>query len=232
MRKYNEDGMKFIIVAYLGIDSGDLKKVNDPKVLKKIVSQCSNKAYQDLKRRVPYRYSISRIKSLEKTERDEYCLKKEDFIKEIKRKIVDGLVDEDGLVASEKMCPRDIIQRVWSVQENYSGLFSEENPFTIGLAQKWVNMTIKYVWALGILDENYEEKIDMPIDGYIINKINKEEKDIDVPNNAWSKWNNFAEYERIQDSLTEELRNIEKTRIRWENDAWIDETIERNSKKS
>ena len=39
MRKYNEDGMKFIIVAYLGIDSGDLKKVNDPKVLKKIVSQ-------------------------------------------------------------------------------------------------------------------------------------------------------------------------------------------------
>lgn len=232
MRKYNEDGMKFIIVAYLGIDSGDLKKVNDPKVLKKIVSQCSNKAYQDLKRRVPYRYSISRIKSLEKTERDEYCSKKEDFIKEIKRKIVDGLVDEDGLVASEKMCPRGIIKDVLEVQKKYEKLFSEKNSFTIGLAQKWVNMTIKYVWALGILDENYEEKIDMPIDGYIINKINKEEKGIDMPNEAWSKWNNFDEYEKIQDSLTEELRKKEKTRIRWENDAWIDETIERNSKKS
>ena len=67
----------------------------------------------------------------------------------------------------------------YSDQGLKNGLYKLLNKTTEGFNSK--DLSDAHIQEMGniltqrILDENYEEKIDMPIDGYIINKINKGE---------------------------------------------------------
>lgn len=72
---------------------------------------------------------------------------------------------------------------------------------------------------LGVLDED-DEKLEVPIDQIIIEEIRK--LGIEVPNGMWSKWDNIAEYKKLQDCLYEYLSNEGYSRIEWENKRWID----------
>lgn len=47
-----------------------------------------------------------------------------------------------------------------------------EESFTIGQSQKWLNMTLKYLWLLNILlDGLNEEYLHIPVDSYIIEAV-------------------------------------------------------------
>ena len=96
--------------------------------------------------------------------------------------------------------------------------------FTYGIAQKWVNMTLKYLWILGVLDDEYEDKLEVPIDSYMIKQIAKKCK-LDMNHIKWSSWDDFDEYSKIQDNLYERLLNDAYTRIGWENECWIEESL-------
>ena len=65
--------------------------------------------------------------------------------------------------------------------------------FTIGQAQKWINMTFKYLHLLDYAEvQNVYEYCHIPIDSYMLNITNY------TMSKAWSKLNNYHEYLEYQ----------------------------------
>lgn len=70
----------------------------------------------------------------------------------------------------------------------------EEQFFTIGQAQKWINMSFKYLHLLEYEDiENIYEFCHVPIDSYILNVTNYQ------MSKPWSKLNDYNEYLQYQE---------------------------------
>ncbi len=118
--------------------------------------------------------------------------------------------------------------------------------FTCGIAQKWVNMTMKYLYILNHIiicfDKNntfskyYGKTIDsiseylhIPLDSYIFKAV-KEEFGIDANSklntSAWSKIENYDNYKEYQDNIAEKLNNVSP--IDWEAKAWIKAAKKKN----
>lgn len=108
-----------------------------------------------------------------------------------------------------------------------------EESFTIGQAQKWVNMTLKYLWLLDALPKNICEKdLHNPIDSYIIeiaydnknkfeNALGLEEK----PEESWSKLSKYEDYFKIQKAIRKAIKTNATNKtipIKWESLAWIE----------
>lgn len=111
------------------------------------------------------------------------------------------------------------------------------NEFHDGQAQKWLNMTLKYMWLLGFLEDEIETQfLHVPVDNYIIKAV-WEFDDIKLPlieeklrkdksrgkystekYRCWSNWE-YDEYGEFQDSLKKHLKS--KNRIDWEHYAWM-----------
>lgn len=123
--------------------------------------------------------------------------------------------------------------------KKYSEVYLNENEpfFTYGNAQKWVNMAMKYLWLLGLLDNTVDcEKLHIPIDSFIIDTMwsencvelplkcgKKRERNYTKPSDhviGWSQWNNKM-YEDFRKNLPE------KYSLCWENDAWIEQAEKR-----
>ena len=114
--------------------------------------------------------------------------------------------------------------------------------FSFGMAQKWINMTIKYIYILDTVISDvkneksklreFREKFDnpdIPVDGYIIQGASKE-MHMEVPvrekneNFLWSKWDWTDEYkcqyyEKFQESLKLKCNN--QSILDFENELWI-----------
>ena len=70
----------------------------------------------------------------------------------------------------------------------------EDQYFTIGQAQKWINMTFKYLHLLECEAlENIYEYCHIPIDSYMLNITNYQ------MSKPWSKLNDYDEYLKYQD---------------------------------
>ena len=214
----------FYVSAYLKVNPDDLIDIKQKEVVERIIKKCSDKAYSDLQRRMPYRYSTEKIKALEIDEQKDFSNLKTEFQNEIYGIILDNMVDETGMIDSEHMEPRKLIEKILKIKNKYISLFRDGEEFTVGLAQKWVNMTLKYLWILGVLDDEYEDKLETPIDSYII-KVIVDELKINMKHIKWSSWDDFDEYSRIQDELYDILLDKGYTRIGWENQCWIEESL-------
>lgn len=115
-------------------------------------------------------------------------------------------------------------------------LSTDSEDFTYGQAQKWLNMTLKYMWLLGLLDGKIKtEFLHVPVDSYIIKEVWKNNK-IELPITktrqdgsrgayssekvvSWSNWG-YDEYKKFQNSLKDSLKD--EIRIKWEHYAWIE----------
>ncbi len=220
-----EDRLDFFVGAYFKINPMELVEMRNKDIVKSVICKCSDKAYQDLKRRVPYKYSTQKLKEMKKINIEEwkiYCDSKEKFNKEISEIIIAHLVvktsDSLLMIDTKKLNPIDMIEEVIKCAKQYRMLF--DDTFSVGLAQKWVNMTIKYLWLLGVLDDEYDENLDVPIDRYILEEIAK--LGIDVKDIKWSSWNDLDEYNKIQTSIKQVvLEEYGDTAIKWENEKWI-----------
>lgn len=108
-----------------------------------------------------------------------------------------------------------------------------EESFTIGQAQKWVNMTLKYLWLLNALPTGVKpEYLHVPIDSYIIKiayskkvtfkyALGLEEK----RKKSWSKLPKYEKYFKIQEAIREAIKTNttnETIPIKWESLAWIE----------
>ena len=212
-----EQRLNFYVANEFGINNLDLVEMN-AETLVVVVRKCAQKSYQDFKRRVPYRCSTTKLKDLDKAEQKNFSDMKQNFIEKIEQSIVDSLVCNGKLNCSE-LNPYSIIKNVKKISEDkeFNGLFYQL--FTFGLAQKWVNMTIKYLWILGVFDDEYEELIEVPIDSFVISKMKS--LGIDVSTD-WSKWDCPEEYLQVQEDLMKKLNDQAYTRIAWENESWVD----------
>lgn len=114
----------------------------------------------------------------------------------------------------------------------------QERRFTYGVAQKWVNMAIKYIYMFNslfnysefeVLVEKYKNDFHIPLDRYICKEI--EELEIDVKaalgTESWSKYDEDVqkEYKNIEYNKFQEQiqKNVLKNQspLDWEHMVWI-----------
>lgn len=111
--------------------------------------------------------------------------------------------------------------------------------FSYGNAQKWVNMSLKYIYTLywlyqafspeclfcetyGSTIEKYAEELHAPADSFIIEALGL--KDVGV----WSKWDE-QEYSRYQELLNGTIGSDE-SQLDWEGRNWIKVAKDRKKK--
>ena len=119
---------------------------------------------------------------------------------------------------------------------------TENADLTFGQAQKWLNMTMKYLWLLGRLDilaekdkkiiDRIEAKLHVPLDSYIIKYIKAKKSVVDdnalgdvttILNSGWSKMDSEEErkeYSRLQKSIRSSLAKKNRIPLEWELEHW------------
>ena len=91
--------------------------------------------------------------------------------------------------------------------------------FTYGHAQKWVNMTMKYLYILDEADfSDIFDFLHVPIDSIIID-LAKSMLDVAKPNFLWSKIPDYDTYFAYQTKLRESIKDMSP--MRWELKTWI-----------
>ena len=99
---------------------------------------------------------------------------------------------------------------------------------TIGQVQKWVNMTMKYLFVAdvpGTADAFYFCHV--PIDSYIISAA-EEQLNLERPALPWSKMDDYREYAEYEKQIRMRLGNVAP--LEWEFKTWI--TMAVNKKES
>ena len=94
--------------------------------------------------------------------------------------------------------------------------------FTYGQAQKWINMTLKYLY---VLDSQKIEKLfkycHVPLDNYVFD-ISEKLFGIEKTKIPWSRWCDYHnQYMAYQIKLRNSIKN--EAPLRWEFKAWLQE---------
>ena len=128
----------------------------------------------------------------------------------------------------------NIVQSGVSSQEKYNEwhsklcnkiikIYTAKNiEFHFGQAQKWINMTVKYLYVINDIDFskiiNYAH---IPLDNYVF-KAAEKELGIKQPIKAWSRMDK-QEYKSYQCELREAIINNNKSPLKWEMIYWLKE---------
>lgn len=92
--------------------------------------------------------------------------------------------------------------------------------FTYGHAQKWLNMTIKYLYMLEAtsFDEVFEY-LHVPLDNYVFD-IASSNLGLERPKQPWSRWDDYDhQYLAYQKAIRERIS--EGSPLRWEFRYWL-----------
>ncbi len=230
----------FLCFYLLGVTQADIDgsdKMPDHDLLFK----CANRAYLDLNRTLKFQ-------KVPEEDKGELQKQKSKFREEISEIIVDRITNllnekpQDYEAWHKETCNKVIKKAQEYEQDNWLQKNGNEGRgFYYGQAQKWVNMTIKYMWVT----ERWKDKLDklmnvlhVPVDSYIIEGVwnrdgwedvlkgilvNGKEKsgrfssDKVVP---WSKWDE-TQYKDFQVALRTKLKK-ERTPFEWEEETWIE----------
>lgn len=92
---------------------------------------------------------------------------------------------------------------------NSIGQFLRNNEFRVGIAQKLINMHLKYLWCSGVINEPPH----CPIDGIIRDKVKVEYPSFDYD---WISSNSIEEYKTAVAILHQQSRSKNQTIARWE----------------
>ena len=197
-------------------------KINDEEILKFLkfsyfgdlnisIEVASNRAYRDMCRTIKFN-KLKDITDRRKL-RDKVNIM---FETEIKK-----------LTSGSKKNPDDFNNWHGEVCENMKNLYEEKGiKLTYGQAQKWVNMTIKYLYLFGgyTFDSVFEE-LHIPVDNYILDIANKKLR-IDKPKTPWSKWNE-EQYRNYQNEIKSKIKI---SPLCWEFENWLNEAEKESQK--
>lgn len=243
----NNKAFDFLLYSYFGIKESDL---ND-QIKKDIPYICAKRAYLDLARTVKYRYSSSELKEMkskksseeDKDKANNFIESKNNLIKNICKNILSPIETKEGEISFKNSdfddwhkakCEEIINFMNNSIDKSNTKILKKEEKFNIGQAQKWVNMTLKYLWLLDALPAGVEpEYLHVPIDSYIIeiayDNKNKFENALGLleekPKKSWSKLSEYEEYFKIQEAIRKAIKTNatnETIPIKWESLAWIE----------
>lgn len=208
-------GTEFLIWSYFGISAEELKDEN------KVIEVAILRAYRD---------ASSHVLSVCDDKKDDL---KKDAIKQIKS-FIDNLkssINIDNLQKVYDKKHQEVCEALLSETYNNPDFFPPDSKgnkrdFTYGIAQKWVNMTIKYIYILNPNLEwvkQFKSYFHVPLDSYIYDAINQDlhinVKEV-LGNKKWSKLDNDDNhYMDLQQKIRE--KTIPQAPIDWENQAWI-----------
>lgn len=190
---------------------------------------CARAAYNDLARTVKYRLSSS--KSNKTFDED-----KKNTIKNICEYIIDRIqqypCDKNDYNAWHKETCTLIKLNMNNAVADGDHLLSTN--FTIGQAQKWLNMTLKYLWLLDKCTTIDSNNLHAPIDSFIIEAVSKHVEDDDISHDngtfkyrgySWSQLDDYADYMDFQNIIA----RTGEPPIEWEYHKWIEIARERSS---
>ncbi len=113
------------------------------------------------------------------------------------------------------------------IQREYNDFISHKgvNTLYIGQVQKWLNMTIKWLWLYNITSPHdyfktildHKNDLHIPLDSFII-KYLKKEYDINIFSPEWSRINDYNKYLEYQKRLRQKLTDLSP--IEWELIHW------------
>lgn len=224
-----KNGLDFLLYSYFGITIDDSAE--------KMIVAVINRAYRD---------AASHVLSV----KDEY---KDELKQDASTNIFDAITEEMQTLSFQKeefdefhrrLCD-DLVQ-IYEDKNQHENIYKEDEGgnyrvFTYGIAQKWVNMTFKYMYLLNILFEENKShefikkygvmindkanEFHIPIDSYMFKAIKKhleiDFKRYNLPD-AWSKIDNYDNYLKYQKQIRKEVRKSGiKKPIDWEFPAWI-----------
>jgi len=190
--------------------------------------KCVEKAYLDFCRTIDYK-NVNRLqKNNYKNQTYKLILDLLEWYPQIDGKNY-TLFDDWHCYAIEKMIDKP---------KEYQEMFGELQ-ITVGQAQKWLNMSIKYMRMMGLLNKDIKsEYIHIPIDNYIIDAARREGKiselfDVEglgiMPtfSEKWSKIADYKKYLEYQQAIRQKLQNRNCNPIEWESEAWMAEATVR-----
>lgn len=206
-------GNAFLLFAYFGID--------DACCVRCLFRNAVLCAYRD---------AASHVLSVAESEKAARKRKAVQRISERLRQFLLGGEGQDYHAFHEQLC-RELVEEI------YHGVAyqAETRRFTYGIAQKWVNMTVKYLWLLadllprdsefvqqyGASLKAYETVFHVPLDRYMLNAV-KKELHIDHRRYGFDTWSSIGDYPGYQRYQQEILKAL-GTQIpaEWENRMWI-----------
>ena len=164
-------------------------------------------------------------------------------------KIRENYIDREFLPAIEQLEKHVVDFDMWhkelcgSIYDYYNQKGYSE--FFVGKAQKWVNMSLKYIWLYSEekFVDNYIQLFHVPIDRYVAKDIAKEigflpgyadrrfenldsNFDSEKANYCWSKISDYEEYLNCQNRIREKLMGTPP--IEWEFECWLREKKQMN----
>ncbi len=232
------NAFEFLLFSYFGIVSDAEEPIESDEILEKLIERA-------------YRDAASHVLSVKE---DVKADKKREAIEKIKTALYELRYIEHE-VTDDKICHDSYDE--WHEQlcdtlvQMYNGHCKDGYTFTYGVAQKWVNMTMKYVYVVYYMSENcaflgdfseeyahliftHRRSFHVPIDSYIYKAV-KGDLGIKPLKSSWSKIPDYATYIDYQESLRKhEIFDYDfdnacgYTPIDWEGKAWIE--IAKNAK--
>lgn len=246
--KLSDQAESFFLYEYFGIVR-DSVTIGARTVLadneKSAAIKCAYRAYLDLCRTLTYKDNVSEEE-------------KSVFLKTVCTKLVTELLKGGTLAARRKKAFSIFSDE--EVEDQISSLFTishikskdesgkrNTKRFYFGHVQKWVNMTIKYMLMIGIIKEDHEGRMDIPLDRFIMKATSHNFKDIKYPRNEkeyndqyslckeldYNQWKKYSEdntmpWSKLEENeydLIQQHLDCHSISTEWENNAWIAESI-------
>lgn len=239
---------KFLMYAYFGIVDNDSDKERTEK--------CAQRAYLDVNRTIKFDNSLKES-SGKQGDINNYI--KRQFQEKVSKEIVGGIYgkiiptngDRDNFDKEHHLLCWMIIDESAKLKYNDTKILAEKLKY--GQAQKWLNMTLKYMWLIGLLDVSFTKYLHVPVDRYIMeaaagrNRNKGKSTDgigVSLPSKngekmkrysegivkSWSNWEE-SDYQCFQYELRKQVSDTPP--IYWEGDAWIQvaETVKESERK-
>lgn len=192
-----EDVLRFLRLAYFG-------NIDEP------YNAAGDRAYRDFCRTIDFPKSEQKLSRQNQIQK--YLNRQS-----VKDGIYNWLQDEVGLLDVTTQMDFDI----WhcSICNRIIADFSNEATLYYGQAQKWLNMTMKYLLVLGVPEiERLTPFIHIPIDNIVIQTA----KGLETCGKPWSQWNE-KEYKEYQHKLKLFIsnENPDMAPIIWEFKNWV-----------
>lgn len=225
----NKKLLDFLLYSYFGYSSEDPEQT--------VKKKCAYRAYLDLARTVKYTYSSTDPeKAKVGAEAYSFAEIRKTRIEDICSKLIESIESYpnhsgDFYAWHKSECTQIIYQM--SVPYNKKDFLKVG--FTYGQAQKWVNMTLKYLWLLDMLPNGLSEaELHVPVDSFIL-EVLKETQQFNTEGNritgsgesyyyngeAWSAISDHKNYKKLQDGIRDIVKKQGISPIQWEGLAWI-----------
>lgn len=225
-------GTIFFLWSYFGISIEEIEK-DEEKARATVIEKAVIRAYRD---------ASSHVLSVKDEYKDSLKALAMKSIIEFISELTEAAADKPRLTMNEKRTKFDELHKKiccklvekYRCDEYYKvDKRSQVHKFTYGIAQKWVNMSLKYIYLLEEViwvgfrfrwTSYFATDFHAPLDSFVYEAI-EEELNVNVNKHlegqTWSQIDNYDRYKQLQDVIRDKVKQKDNYPIEWENSAWI-----------